>query len=227
MQTLSALKPLQQPSCDAMRKMLDAARNAFRQLQLLLKPEEVGEHMLLHKLEQMLDQDSRVQWSVRRSAEELPKLPDMFQFLEVRASVLSQTPVANAGAITPSNKAAGAFTERGQSVGRGDKPRPKCELCPGQHHWPFKCPKFRLLPIADRQTQVAKSNRCANCFSSRHQTLKCPYLPCPRCRQKHNSVLCPANENIGGSLATLHRLQREATAQKAVTKQLTTTADPQ
>lgn len=225
LQTLSAMKQLQQPSCDAMRKMLDAARNAFRQLKLLLTPEAVGEHMVLHRLEQMLDQDSRVQWSGRRSAEELPTLDDMFQFLEVRASLLSQMPAANTHGAAQSNRAAGTLNERGYSTGRGDEPRPICGLCPGQYHWPFKCGKFKALPMPDRLTYLIKQNRCNNCFSSRHHAAKCPDDPCPRCRQKHNSVLCPANSNVSGALATWHRLQREAGAQQTVAKQVATT-DP-
>lgn len=49
--------------------------------------------MLLHQIERLLDSDSRVQWSVRRSAEVLPSLAEMFRFLELCASLLSQMPV--------------------------------------------------------------------------------------------------------------------------------------
>lgn len=90
LQTMASIQPLQKPSCESMRTMLDTVRSSFNQLQLIVKPEQIGEHILLYQLEQMLDMESRVQWSLHRPTNQVPTLQQMFVFLESRASILSQ-----------------------------------------------------------------------------------------------------------------------------------------
>lgn len=79
--------------------------------------------------------------------------------------------------------------------GRSSEDRPKCDLCPNQFDWPFKCEKFRSLQLSDRKAYVVRHEMCFNCFSRKHEAGQCPDRVCPRCNTHHNSLLCSANKN--------------------------------
>lgn len=193
------LRPVQRPTCATIRQVLDTVRSAHRQLQVLLTTDQVTEHLLMHRIEGLLDSESLSQWALRRLPMQLPTLAGLYEYLEMRASTLwamtgqsgrsaeqhprTSTPAAVAAPATP-------------ALGRTDERRPDCTLCPGERHWPFKCTKFKALPLTARLAHVDKLRMCRNCFSLRHQASQCPDKKCPRCREPHNSCLCPANVKI-------------------------------
>lgn len=197
---IHALEPLQEASCDGLRNVLDTVRGAQRQLQLLLTPEKVSEYFLLYHIESMLDPSSQSDWALKRTTTELPSLEKMYEYLEVKSATLAGMPRTLLVSKQPEE-------QRRHSVARGSAPtpiinrgrfsedRPKCDLCPNQFHWPFKCAKFRALPLAERKAYVERHEMCFNCFSRKHETGKCPDRVCPRCNKHHNSLLCSANKN--------------------------------
>lgn len=85
---IDALQKLQRPTGAAIRKVLDTVRSAHRQLRILLTPELVAEHLLMHRIEAALDTETITQWSLRRAPSTLPTLHQMYEFLELRASAL-------------------------------------------------------------------------------------------------------------------------------------------
>lgn len=175
-------------------------RGAQRQLQLLLSPEKVADYFLLHKIECTLDPESQTQWGMRRTANSLPTLEQMYDFLELRSSLLAALP-RPANAPRQADEHRRGSTASGQNptsmvnAGRGDEPQPKCDLCPDRYHWPFKCPKFRLMPISERTAYVIRRKMCLCCFSTKHIAANCSDRQCPRCHVRHNSCLCPHNPN--------------------------------
>lgn len=189
---IDALRPVQRPTCSAIREVLDTTRSAHRQLGILLTKEFVGDHMLIHRIEQLLDTESRSQWALRRLPNALPTLEQMFGFLEIRSTALL-------GLSDGPGRQYEQNTRSGPPVpptGRGNEPRPNCRLCPGERHWPFKCTKFRAMPLSERWAHVNERKMCGNCFSFLHKTNDCPDSKCPRCRTLHNSSLCSSNSKI-------------------------------
>lgn len=216
LQALQGLKSMQQPTSEAMRQIIDVARGSFRQLQLLLQPQQIAEYMLLHQLESLLDTEGRMQWNLRRTADALPTLTQMFNFMQLRASML-ETPieVSSTAVITETRRSTVAngtnvAARRGLSVGRVDESYPACDLCSGETHWPFKCPRFRAKSITERLNYVTTHRMCTNCFSLKHYSKMCPDKGCPRCNKKHNSCLCPFNSNVDGQAGSQERMQRLA-----------------
>lgn len=213
LQAVQALAPLNKPTCDAMRKIIDVARSSFRQLQLLLKPELIAEYMLLYQIEGLLDAESQMQWGLRRSTETLPTLAQLFEFMELRASMLRGVSVASlpTGRSDEQRNAqssgAQSSAQRGFSVGRGDEQRPPCDLCPGLTHWPFKCSKFRAKSILERTDYTMQRQMCHNCFSLKHKTANCPDKGCFKCKKLHNSCLCPLNTNLARPLVSSERMK--------------------
>lgn len=202
LQKLFMLRTIRQPSCEALRELLDVTRGSHRQLSLLLTPDKVAEYILLHRIEKLMDPESQTQWGMRRSTGAMPTLAEIYEFLELRASLLAAMPTTSSQReeqrVGPSAGKAFAGQERGRSAGRTNEMRPQCGLCAGERHWPFRCTKFKALPMAERMTYVNRHKMCVNCFSQKHSTLQCPDVQCPRCRMAHNSALCPRNTEIGG-----------------------------
>lgn len=214
LQAIKSLVPMQKPTSDAMRKIIDVSRGSFRQLQLLLKPEEMAEYMLMFQIEGLLDAESQIQWALRRSTDALPTLEQLFNFLELRASMLgnslSSAPAVSSVQSNALSRGSQLSAQRGIGVGRSDEQRPSCDLCPGQMHWPFKCIKFKSKTFDERTDYVSQRQMCHNCFSMKHKTKQCPDSGCYKCKTLHNSCLCPQNKSIG----PLDRTNREAEARR-------------
>lgn len=195
---IDSLHKVQRPTGTAVRDVLDTVRSAHRQLRLLLTPELVADHLLMHRIEAALDSETLSQWSLRRLPSTLPTLNQMYEFLELRASALFGM-LGESGRTNDNQRSRGfaASSTTAPRTGRGDEPRPKCELCANERHWPFACPKFKALALRERWAYVNERKMCGNCFSSRHKTSDCSDKKCPRCIKLHNSCLCPSNANIG------------------------------
>lgn len=194
MQKVFALKQIQQASRDNLREILDTVRSAQRQLLLLLPPEKLGEYILLNQIEQNLDPDSQAQWGMRRTTDALPTLDQMFEFLELRASLLANVPRSSRWTDELRRPASLSASTQGNLFGRGNEPMPKCDLCTNQHHWPFRCLKFRAMTLSDRMAYISRRKMCTCCFSLKHLVATCTDRPCPRCNVRHNSCLCPQNQ---------------------------------
>lgn len=197
MAKLFALRIVRQPTAEALREILDTTRVTHRQLSLMLTADKVAEYFLLHRLERLMDTESQSQWATRRTTNALPTLDELYEFLEIRASLLAAAPAAKSREeprATAPQKGANAAPAQNFEF----EPRPGCELCPGERHFPYQCKKFRSMKLVDRRAHVAKLRMCANCFG-RHATATCGKPKCPRCREGHNSTLCPRNSKIEGA----------------------------
>lgn len=212
-QRVFALKSIQLASRDGLREILDTVRSAQRQLLLLLPPDRLGEYLLLHQIELTLDADSQAQWGMRRTTESLPTLDQMFEFLELRASLMSNTTRPGRSFDDSRRQVTSSVTSKGGLVGaRGDEPVPKCDLCQNQHHWPFRCPKFKAMLLMERLAYVTRRKMCHCCFSLRHVVANCSDRPCPRCNVRHNSCLCPQNQHAANSSALKPETSESAVA---------------
>lgn len=191
---IDALRPIQRPTCDAIREVLDTVRGAQRQLQVLVNAENLSEHLLMHRIERLLDSETLSQWALRRVPSALPTLNQMYEFLELRASALLGLTELSGLQFHQRTRDTSVVS----AIGRSDERRPDCNMCPGERHWPFKCIKFKKLSLSERWAHVNERRMCGNCFSLRHKANQCQDRKCPRCRTPHNSCLCPANTQISG-----------------------------
>ena len=82
LQALFGMSPLRGASSEGLRGLAETGRSSFRQLGLILNKEQIGEYMLLHHLEGLLDSESRTMWA-------LPTLSQFFDYLDCRAGTLT------------------------------------------------------------------------------------------------------------------------------------------
>lgn len=193
MSKLFALK-----TAESLRQILDTTRVTHRQLSLLLSPEKVAEYILLYRLECLMDAESQAQWAMHRATSALPTLQELYDFLEIRASLLAASPNMTSHREEPRSllQPRNANSSQFQHQNGGQEMRPKCELCAGERHFPYRCRKFKAMRLTDRLAHVAKLKMCFNCFSSKHMAASCGRPKCPRCQEGHNSTLCPRNPEI-------------------------------
>lgn len=197
---------MSQSSRDSLREVLDTVRGAQRQLRLLLPPEEIADYLFLFQIERILDTESQAQWGMRRTSIELSTLEQMYDFLELRSSLMATLPRATAMIRSSEEQRRSTAPAEANptpmiNIGRGHEPKPKCDLCQNRYHWPFACPKFRAMPITERMAYVLRRKMCISCFSTKHEAANCPDRKCPRCHERHNSCLCPQNPNTPKSSA--------------------------
>lgn len=215
---LFALKAVRQPTADALREILDITRVAHRHLSLLLSPEKVAEYILLHRLEGLMDTESQTQWALHRATNALPTLQELYEFLEIRSSLLVAAPNAARQRDEPRTPAQPKGAQGAPNQGTEFEMRPKCELCSGERHFPYRCRKFKAMKLADRLAHVARLKMCVNCFSSRHLAAGCGKPKCPRCHEGHNSTLCPRNPEIETGRAA-SRTEANSAAVASTTRQ--------
>lgn len=89
LQEISALLPIRAKSLEDLRDVLDTVRVNRRHLLSLLEPAQLVDFQFFHQIEQLLDTEGRHEWEMRRRANDLPSLDDMFRFLEHRANFLA------------------------------------------------------------------------------------------------------------------------------------------
>lgn len=233
LQKIHELKPMRSASCEDMNESLYTVRNAQRNLQSMLTADRLSDYQFLHKLEAILDEDSKREWEMRRDANTLPTLAEMFEFLERRTMFLSGL-AATTGhyrSTVPEHKAVthtdglgrASYSAANQSmqnrrnnqniVNRSTKSSwtsaEKCIKCGKNCYALFRCNEFEALTLVERAQFVADKLLCRICFSSRHKTDQCYKVGCqkPQCGERHNSFLCPLNARFKTSQST----KKEAT----------------
>lgn len=237
LQKIQELKPMRASSCEDMSESFYTVRNARRNLQSMLTADRLSDYQFLHQLEAILDEDSKREWEMRRNANTLPTLVEMFEFLERRTMFLSglsgttghyRSTVAEYKAATQtdglgrvSHSAANQPMQNRHNsqniVNRSTKSSglsaEKCIKCGKNCYALFRCNEFEALTLVGRAQFVADKFLCRICFSSRHKTDQCYKMGCqkPQCGERHNSFLCPLNARFKTSQST----KKEATVASA------------
>lgn len=135
------LYQIHRPTCSSIRGILDTVRGAQRQLKVLLTTDQLVEHLLMHRIEGLLDIESLSQWSLRRLPAQLPTLSQLYEFLELRASTLLAIQ-GHSGQVIEQRS---GTSKTSATWGRRDERRPECKLCIGERHMPFQCLKFKAM----------------------------------------------------------------------------------
>ncbi|PIC47835.1 hypothetical protein B9Z55_007041 [Caenorhabditis nigoni] len=77
-----------------------------------------------------------------------------------------------------------------------------CKFCSRNNHASYECKTVATLN--DRRDYVKNKQLCYNCMNSGHTSRECRSPKCRKCDKKHNSALCPKNQN------TTHSSQHNA-----------------
>ncbi|PIC53268.1 hypothetical protein B9Z55_003046 [Caenorhabditis nigoni] len=69
-----------------------------------------------------------------------------------------------------------------------------CKYCKRQNHNSFECRTFPTM--LERKEFIKRNNLCFNCLNPGHRISECKSPQCRKCNTKHNSSICPKNQNL-------------------------------
>lgn len=71
-----------------------------------------------------------------------------------------------------------------------------CPICPGGRHKLYRCTTMLRAGLQERWFRALRAGVCLNCLIRGHSSFTCMNVgACKACQQRHNSILCPQNEN--------------------------------
>ncbi|KAJ8879676.1 hypothetical protein PR048_020284 [Dryococelus australis] len=141
---------VQQESVVMLRRLLDSVVECTRLLKVLGQPVEHWDSILVFLVTERLDCESRKEWQLSLTDDELPKFEKLVQFQEHRTRALA---VAN---VTKPKTSTTVITRRLQgnrslSALHGTTQDNGCMQCAGSHTL-YKCPELLVAPVQERYT---------------------------------------------------------------------------
>jgi len=152
-------------SATALRSLIDTTKECVRSLNVLSRPTQHWDDILIYALISKLDPSSRAHWEQTLSDTSIPDLSKVYEFLEQRARALEACPVEP----WPQQP-----KPQQQNRVRAHHADINCPFgCPNNHPL-YHCPEFRKLTPQQRSAEVKRLNRCFNCLTDGHVTTACP-----------------------------------------------------
>ncbi|XP_015126365.1 uncharacterized protein LOC107047947 [Diachasma alloeum] len=190
-------------SADELSSLLDEARQHLHILEGLDAPP--GENLLVRIIERCLPPTTRSKWQDKLNMDELPKLDDLFGFIQTTIFKLQaldtsvtpnrvnnpkkrpgETPTQSSNKFA--KKASHAFVTSSKSEAISSQSTyltcPKCNKA----HQLFKCPAFSELGVQDRWNFVKSIKACKNCLWVHPFPCKNDKL-CKKCHRNHHTLL--------------------------------------
>ncbi|XP_012271144.2 uncharacterized protein LOC105694768 [Orussus abietinus] len=225
--TITSLKRMASDTPAELKRISNTFTSAVDALANLGQPVIHWDAMLVHQMEQRLDEAAMADWADSHSSNtEVPTFKAMQGFLEARIrareSVTRGRDAGNkprtGGPITGIRKGRDPPGVRAHAAVAKDT---KCLLCSGVHAL-FTCPSFKDLSVGQRRDTVARNRLCYNCLSARHPVRACQsQVRCRTCNGVHHTLL---HEGRGSALRTDNQPAVQDTTEESGTEQTVASA---
>ncbi|GBM85742.1 hypothetical protein AVEN_232238-1 [Araneus ventricosus] len=183
------IEKIQLESAKDLRNLVDTINKSLRGLKLLeLEANELVHQILINVVIQKIDKETRKQYEMSLTTNELPNWDKFIEFLRKRSQVLE-----NINGTHQQTRV--KITNHGKNKNFMLKSTSKniCVLCKGGHAI-YNCSAF--LEMTPLQRFDKKHKLCLNCLYNSHKLSDCKSkYSCPFCQGKHNRLLC-RNQNI-------------------------------
>lgn len=184
-----------------LQRMSNETNELVRQLRDMNYPIEHWNLIIVHALQERLNDYYAEKWDTVRNDNDEPTIEDMTKLLDYHANKTSNRNIAQSGLqMTVTNERAPqlrSVVQRPPAVTRTQQPqRYPCGACGKYEHVVFYCPEFQPLSLKERLKVVATMGMCPNCLKRGHAKEDCYDLNrcnIAACRHdnRHNSMLCP------------------------------------
>lgn len=175
----------------ALRGLADGAVGLTKSMELLAKPEEIKDGLLIFLLLEKCDKQTVERWNEKLSqGDELPKWDDFCNFIEARCSVIESTEFST---HSVHNSTIGTHSPSAISTpARVTKPTTRtytsgCKLCGETCVKLTDCPMFSRLSPKERSEKVKRLKICFKCLDDE------PHYPCTHvcniCKLGHHTLL--------------------------------------
>lgn len=186
-----------------LQRMSDATNELMRQLRGMDYPVDDWNLIIVHALQERLNDHYADKWDTARADNDEPTVEDMTKFLDRHASKVAsktlaraslQVSVPNEYARRPSVQ---SVVQRPPAASTsGHQQRYPCGSCGSFQHLIYVCPEFKPLSLAERKKVVKNMGMCPNCLKRGHAKQDCYDSNVCRLKEcasdnKHNSMLCP------------------------------------
>lgn len=171
---------IQPDSSVGLRKLCDTVNGCVRSLTLLQIQVDKWDVIMVFLSLTKLEEETKKQWLLTQG-NELPKLSELLEYLEKRATALTESPKSTGkGKLTQ-------FASSHHTI-QGDFKK-ICVNC-GKDHPLHSCPHFKFLSAPEKSAWVKKENNvCFNCLGHHHVNECKSKKSCQHCGKRHHTLL--------------------------------------
>ncbi|CAL8126482.1 unnamed protein product [Orchesella dallaii] len=179
---------LKTESSSSLQSLLCNLYEALRSLKVIGRSVEHWDDIISVIVIDKLDPDTKSEWARTLKDLEIPKLEDIFKFLDSHIrSIEARGTVATK--VNLNNNAKPLPGQRRKTSHFSSSSPPSCLMCKGDHYL-FKCSKLLELQPPQRMSAVKHLRACLNCLREGHTYQRCNSRSrCRHCAKPHHTVL--------------------------------------
>ena len=174
-------------SLNSLRLLLDTTNKHIAALRGLKEPVQHWDTILVFTLSNKLDPETRREFELRFSTQEMPTFKDFVDFVAERCLALERIEPVKSKLLRTYVSSVDRSNAR---VSTDDNKRfvLSCCLCKGSHRI-SDCSRFLAFNPQQRYEKAKELKVCLNCLRMNHHSKECRSDPCRRCGKKHNVLL--------------------------------------
>lgn len=182
-------------SAQSLRSFVSNVKQNIAAIRNLDSTVDTWDPLLICILSRKLDSYTLKAYQMDRDVKQKPKVKDFLEFLERRA--LAQENVDANGQQTPNNYRSKMPTAAVNITTKQDNPDrlpSSCKYCTKSSHRLYNCPKFKLIPVAERVTYIKENKLCNRCLN--FHSGKCRFhFRCNTCKRNSHHTLLHTEES--------------------------------
>ena len=183
-------------------------------LKALGRQVDLYEDWLVYLTVSKLSYETRKQWELSLTNDDLPTFEELVDFLTTRARSLEM--LSSISSAQPT-KIKQQYRKSANALHSTAAPAIKCYHCNGEHKI-YQCQQFTNLDAKMKLAALQQKSACLNCLSLGHKTNSCKsFSRCRICKQPHHTWI---HDSIAGeesrSAINAHSVQRVRTALNAI-----------
>lgn len=159
-------QPIQKGTALNLRELVSHVRQHTSALKNMGQNVEAWDMLLLPIILRKLDAFTARAFHMERDKGNLPKVIDLLEFIENRASSYEETQIQQCTKIVKQNKVSCNI------VKSNPKADVKCLYCQKNNHKMHSCPQFKIISVDDRRKFINDKNLCIICLNSHKDKCK-------------------------------------------------------
>lgn len=157
---------------------------------------EIGDCLLVHLLVRKLDKETRKQWELTLTRQQMPTFADLVAFMDNRWQSLERVPddpipvVKSSNSNKQSKSKSNSYSEKHHSfIANVNSNTHLCIICKKDHKL-FMCSQFKSM-THEKKIELIKSHKlCFNCLRSGHMIQNCTVnVNCRHCNKRHHTSI--------------------------------------
>jgi len=166
-----------------LRELIDTTSECIRSLEMLGQPVQTWDSILVYLVTSKLDGETRKQWEMSLTTDDLTTWKQLYKYLDQRARALA------ASSLSKGHHGSSNFSKQDSAhVHFSSNQFSKCIIC-NENHAIYRCSKFLQLSPTERLALAKEKQLCFNCLRTGHSVVDCNRSSCRECSKKHNTLL--------------------------------------